>query len=234
LLRVLPEIDLLIELKRLKSEGWIPSDRKGDTGIGKTIEDRLGIRENPLTQPDCTYHGVPVEIKAHRLMTKSMITLFTLEAGVRNLNDIQLMKRYGYENGRGRRALKITLTTSAFTPQRLKLETNNSITIVDREGRRLWVWTVNDIKLKLHNLCVIYCASKKDKGREYFAVQKAILLTDLNEESFFDLVGSGTIKIDLRMHIKASGASRNHGTAFRIANFDELTRCYQNQTEILN
>ena len=233
-LKVLPEIDLPTELGKLKSKGWISSHREGDTGIGKTIEDLLGIKENPLTQPDCTYHGVPVEIKAHRIQAKSMITLFTLEPEVRHLNDVELMQRYGYENGSGRRALKVTLTTNEFTPQGLKLETNNSITIIDTEGTRLWTWTVSDIKLKLHNLCIIYCDSKTEKGHEYFAVQNAILVTDLNEKSFFDLVRDGIVKIDLRMHTKESGASRNHGTAFRTANFDELTKCYQNRTELLN
>lgn len=233
-LKVLPEIDLPTELSKLKSKGWIPSDRAGDTGIGKTIEDHLGIKENPLTQPDCTFQGVPVEIKAHRIQAKSMITLFTLEAGLRNLNDVQLMQRYGYENGSGRRALKVTLTTNEFVPQGLKLETNNSITIIDRAGAKLWIWTVSDIKLKLQNLCIIYCDSKTEKGREYFTIQNAILVTDLNEKSFFDLVRNGTVKIDLRMHTKESGASRNHGTAFRIADFEKLAQCYRRRVELLS
>jgi hypothetical protein len=233
-LSVLPEIDLPRELAKLKAKGWVPSDRKGDTGIGKTIEDRLGIKENPLSQPDCTFQGTPVEIKGHRIKAKSMITLFTLEAGTRNLNDVELMQRYGYENGKSRRALKVTLTTSAFVPQGLKLETNNSIEIVDRAGNKLWIWTISDIKLKLHNLCIVYCDSKKKRDNEYFAVQKAVLVTDLDERAFFNLVRKGFVRIDLRMHMKESGASRNRGTAFRTPNFEELAKCYRNRTEILN
>lgn len=194
----------------------------------------MGIRENPLTQPDCTYNGVPVEIKAHRVRAKSMITLFTLEAGVRNLNDVHLMQRYGYEDGSGRRALKVTLTTNEFTSQGLKLETNDSITVIDRTGTKLWIWTISDIKLKLHNLCIIYCDSKTDKEREYFAIQNAILVTDLEEKSFFDLVRNGTVKIDLRMHTKKSGASRNHGTAFRTADFEKLAQCYREKAELFS
>jgi hypothetical protein len=232
-LSVLPEIDLRRELARLKGLGWIPSDRVGDTGIGKTIEDRLGIRENPLTRPDCTFNDVPVEIKAHRVRTTSMITLFTLEAGTRNLNDVQLMQRYGYQNGNGRRALKVTLTTTGFVPQGLKLEADGSIAVVDRRGTRLWIWTVSDIQLKLHNLCVVYCDSERKEGPEYFAVQSATLYTDLDVARFFGLVREGIVKIDLRMHTKESGASRNHGTAFRIARFEELANCYANREQIL-
>jgi hypothetical protein len=233
-LNVLPEIDLPTELQKLKKLGWIASNREGDTGIGKTIEDHLGIKENPQTRPDCTYQGIPVEIKAHRIRTQSMITLFTLEAGIRNLNDVQLMQQYGYEDGSGRRGLKITLTTHEFTPQGLKLETNNSISVVDRAGSKLWIWTVSDIKLKLHNLCLIYCDSKMQSERELFAVQSAVLLRDLDEKRFFDLVRSGIVKIDLRMHTKESGASRNHGTAFRTANFDALTKCYRERMQLLS
>lgn len=233
-MKVLPELDLPVELAKLKARGWIPSDRKGDTGIGKTIEDCLGIKENPLSQPDCTYHGIPVEIKAHRIKAQSMITLFTLEAGTRNLNDVQLMQKYGYQNGKGRRALKVTLTTNAFIPQGLKLETNNSIEIVDRTGNKLWIWSVSDIKLKLHNLCVVYCESKKEKDREQFSVQKAVLVSDLNEQCFFNLVRDSLVKIDLRMHTKETGVSRNRGTAFRTPNFEELAKCYRNRTELLS
>jgi hypothetical protein len=230
----LPEIDLPTELEKLRRKGWIVSDREGDTGIGKTIEDHLGIIENPHSRADCTYKGVEVELKAHRVRTSSMITLFTLEAGVRNLNDVQMMQKYGYKDASGRRGLKVTLTTLEYVPRGLKLEaTDTSITVVDKSGTKLWIWTVADIKLKLQNLCVIYCDNKTDKGKEYFAVQRAVLLRDLDHKRFFALVKSGVVKIDLRMHTKESGASRNHGTGFRIANFEALTECYRERTELL-
>lgn len=40
------------ELKILKELGWIKSNRKHNTGIGKTLEDHLGIRENNVALPD--------------------------------------------------------------------------------------------------------------------------------------------------------------------------------------
>lgn len=151
----LPEIDLPVELTRLKEKGWVKSERESDTGIGKTIEDKRGITENNIGEPDCLYEGNEVEIKAHRMYSSAMITLFTLEAGLRRLHDVSLMRKYGYRNGQGRQALKITLTTNGFTPQGLKLETDDeegTISIVDKEGFVPWVWTTSDIHLKLHNL----------------------------------------------------------------------------------
>ncbi|MGH9921500.1 MAG: MvaI/BcnI family restriction endonuclease [Nitrososphaerales archaeon] len=182
------EIDLPTELARLKGKGWIESNRSGDTGIGKTIEDHLGIEENNLGEPDCLYRGMDIEIKARRINTSAMITLFTLEPGVRNLSDIQLMQTYGYVDAKGRQALKITLTHNIFTGQGLKLHVDyagGTISIVDTNGLSPWMWTIADIHLKLHNLCIIYCYSKKEEGREYFQIRNATLASSLNDNCFF-------------------------------------------------
>lgn len=43
----------------------------------------------------------------------------------------------------------------------------------------------------------------------------------------------GDIKVDLRMHIKKSGANRNHGTAWRIMDESELDRAFEQRTPLL-
>ena len=232
----LPVINLPLELAKLKAEGWIKSHRISDTGVGKTIEDRLGIPENNLGKPDCIYNGQEVELKAHRINSKSMITLFTLEAGTRKLNDVELMRKYGYIDKDGRKALKVTLTTQAFIAQGLKLKIDTkskAVAIVDSNGDKLWIWTTSDIRLKLNNLCVIYVDSKKEGKSEYFKINHAVLLTGLDENKFFELINQGILKIDLRMHIKQNGKSRNHGTGFRILSFQDLAMCYYKKIEIL-
>ena len=40
------------DLKALKELGWIKSNRKHNTGIGKTLEDYLKIKENNIALPD--------------------------------------------------------------------------------------------------------------------------------------------------------------------------------------
>ena len=42
-------------------------------GIGKTLEDLLGIKENNFPGPD----GITTELKSARKNSKSMLTLFT-------------------------------------------------------------------------------------------------------------------------------------------------------------
>jgi len=233
----LPKIDLPVELGKLKRNGWMRSTRRGHGGIGKTIEDLLGIRENNVGEPDCTYKGHEVEIKGHRTTSKSMITLFALEPGTRNLRDVEMMKRYGYRNGKGRQALYVMLSTQRSTPQGLRLRSdpaNRTISIIDTNGCEPWIWSISDIRLKLHNLCLVYADSKREAGQEYFRIGRAILALGLNEECFFRLVEGGYVKIDLRMHMKPNGASRNHGTGWRLPRWEDLVRCYKQQQTLLD
>lgn len=67
----------------LKTRGYVKSNRAGPTGVGKTLEDELGIQENNLAEPDL---GL-IELKAHRSNSSSMVTLFTF-------NHRRLMKPY--------------------------------------------------------------------------------------------------------------------------------------------
>ena len=45
--------DELVEgIKELKERGFVKTHRSNDTGIGKTLEDLLGIKENNFAGPD--------------------------------------------------------------------------------------------------------------------------------------------------------------------------------------
>ena len=68
--------ELKHRLEQIKKQGFIKTHRAGDTGIGKTLEDLLQIKENNIPLHDI--RGV-AELKAYRKDAKSMLTLFTLE-----------------------------------------------------------------------------------------------------------------------------------------------------------
>lgn len=44
--------DFKREFLKIRSEGWKETHRKGPTGVGKTLEDLLGIPENNKQEPD--------------------------------------------------------------------------------------------------------------------------------------------------------------------------------------
>jgi len=55
---------------QIKAQGWVPSQRRGPTGIGHTFEHLLGLTENNIALPDLG----KIEIKAHRIGATSLIT----------------------------------------------------------------------------------------------------------------------------------------------------------------
>lgn len=62
----------------IKAMGYVPSARRGPTGIGQTLEELLGLKENNIAVPDWG----TIELKAHRVGSSSMITLFTFNRKV--------------------------------------------------------------------------------------------------------------------------------------------------------
>lgn len=65
--------EFLKRLRKVKSKGYVKTHRSGPTGIGKTIEDLLGVKENNAPGPD----GRRIELKSKRKNASNMVTLFT-------------------------------------------------------------------------------------------------------------------------------------------------------------
>ncbi len=82
---------LIEKLREIKSAGFIKTHRAHDTGIGKTLEDLLGIQENNIRLPDFG----DLELKAKRLESTSMLTLATKSPLPRGVNKV-LFERYKY------------------------------------------------------------------------------------------------------------------------------------------
>jgi len=231
------EIDIVSELRRISAMGYVRTMRAGDTGIGFTLETMLGLREtNKQGVADFSYKGVPTELKAQRKTAASMVTLFTGEARHRDYNDVELVRRYGYTNGQGRRALKVTLSSQDFVPQGLKLAVDRAtkrVAIVDRSGVAPWAWDFGQFQLKLGQLALVKADTKGTGVNEEFHYNWANLLSGLDPDCVFGLIENGDVTVDLRVHIKEDGGARNHGTAFRIRRFERLHECYQTVVRIL-
>ena len=63
--------DFISKYQNIVNTGWITTHRSGPTGIGKTLEDLLGIPENNLHEPDFGEY----ELKSCRINSKSMLTM---------------------------------------------------------------------------------------------------------------------------------------------------------------
>jgi len=86
---------LIKELRKIKSLGWIPSERHGNAGgVGNTLEDLLGIEENNLPIPN----AAEWELKTQRSKTSSLTTLFHMEPSPRALRFVPqiFLLKYGW------------------------------------------------------------------------------------------------------------------------------------------
>lgn len=86
---------LIAALKDIARQGWIPNGRHGNHGgIGNTLEDLLGIKENNLPIPN----AAEWELKAQRIGTSSLTTLFHSEPSPTALKLIPtlLLPKYGW------------------------------------------------------------------------------------------------------------------------------------------
>lgn len=233
----LREINVRTQIRRIESMGFVRTMRPGDTGIGFTLETLLGLREtNVRGKRDFAYEEEPIELKSQRRTTMSMVTLFAMEPHKAGFDDRRMITTYGYIDSHQRKALKTTLKTKSFTPQGLKLtieKENKKLVINDRKGLELWYWNINDLKPKIGRLLLIFADSRGMGKEEEFHYNEAYILSEFQIEQFFTLFDKGFLVIDLRMHILRNNVVRNHGTAFRIRNLNELLNCYSNKEKLL-
>lgn len=101
---------LLDEFKKrftaLKEKGFIPTTRKGPTGIGHTFETVLGLDENNFAFPDID----KLEIKTHRSGTNNLITLFTFNKKAWKTPPLDAIRKYGSYDRNGRIGMYYTIS----------------------------------------------------------------------------------------------------------------------------
>ncbi len=206
-------------LKELSQKGWIKSNRAHNTGIGKTLEDRLGIKENNIALPD---FGV-MELKSQRMNTSSMITLFTKSPeGVTNA---EIRERFGYpdrefphikilhqtiENGR-KNAMGFRCVVDEKHDKLLILKNKRVV------GHYRLAFLKKKAVEKIGNgLILVRAQTKKIRGIEYFHYIDAYLLKEIDPKKF--LTHS---KYDIRLGAyhtgNKAGQVHDHGSAFRLA-----------------
>ncbi len=219
----LPEINIKEELKEIKKKGFIKSLRKDNTGIGYTLEETLGIKENNNGEPDFTYNSLKVELKAQRKKAGSRVTLFTKSPIWDPLRDRDIISKLGYVDNKGRQALKVTLKLDKFNPKGFKLSLDKDrLNIVHKDFGVVCYFKFSNlieaIKTKLYENLLLVLADKKKEGEdEYFHYIEATLFSKFNEDNFKDLIIDGKIVWEFRMNLKESGFARDHGSGLRIS-----------------
>ena len=94
-MKVYTKESLIEEFRKIRNMKWVPNARPGNAGgIGNTLEDLLGIKENNLPIPD----AAEWELKCQRANTTSLTTLFHMEPSPRAIKFVPLvfLRKYGW------------------------------------------------------------------------------------------------------------------------------------------
>ncbi len=220
--------DQLIEkLLEIRSKGFINTRRVHDTGIGYTLEDLLGIKENNIKLPDIG----ELELKAKRINSQSMLTLATKSPLPRSVNR-KLFEEYKYLDSDGEYCLHSTVYGSRINPQgfRIIFQDKNIVLQNIKNIVAYWPLTIFDDTLKAKsNKIFLVLANTRGKAKsinEEFHFTEAYLLSQLNINKFKTAIETDKLKVDIRIGTFKSGLKKgqyhDHGTGLRINKRDFL------------
>lgn len=231
--------ELIEKLKDVETRGFVKTHRRGNTGIGKTLEDLLGIEENNFPGPN----GHMTELKASRKNTNSMLTLFTKSPFPKGINS-QLLDKYGYSYKEGK-ALHTTISSKKFNTLRgmpgFRVDIReNRVEITHAEPYHSMLapyWDKNVLResftRKYPDRLLYVKADSSGKGlEESFHYNEAYLLSGFSFEKFTDLLTSEDILTDIRIGQYPNGKPHDHGTGFRI-NPGKLDMCFEYRERVL-
>ena len=229
--------ELKNKLRGIEKLKFVPTHRIGDTGIGKTLEDLLKIKENNI--PLCDI-GKVAELKAYRKDAASMLTLFTLEPKPKGGDrDRFLLDNFGYSKRNNRRSKELhsTVTCKRYNNQGLKLSVKKDKISVLGKGRKLNIfWDIDILRQKFNEklpaLVYVLADRKIINGKENFHFNEAYLLSGFDFELFKKMVKKDFIVADFRMYYRPNSSVRNHGTGFRVK-INRLYNCFKNKVRLI-
>ena len=239
-------------IELVEKKGYIPSHRSGDTGVGKTLEDELGVEENSVQAADLG----EVELKAPRRDSNSKFTLFTKVFNKLGLNCRVLRAQYGYQTDVSRalnpniNILHTQVTGRDFNTldgepflklttrdDRLYLEHAKDGILEDVYWEQEQLKKTFDKKYPSKKLYHVQAESKKeDDGSESFHYSEAYSLEDFSAERMIEGLKSGELDVDIRLGVYASGDRKgkphDNGTAIRVSS-KKLDECFDKKHKLI-
>jgi len=130
--------ELIAELKKISAMGWVNSSHSGNNGnVGNTLESLLGIPENNLPIPNASEW----ELKAQRINTTSLTTLFHIEPSPRAIKFVPqvLLKLYGWKHKKAGTQYPANEKSFRQTIHGLKSSDRGFIVKIDRANLKVLV-----------------------------------------------------------------------------------------------
>lgn len=233
----------------IRERGYVKSQRPNnkDGGIGNTLEDLLGVKENNLKEAD--FMGF--EVKSQRELTSSVVSLFSKAPSHPKNANAFLKDTYGeIRDNSNMKKLYASIfghrDTCVYEKYYMRLivdceNENIKLVIKDKNGTKIdgnTYWTFADLKkasLKLQNLLFVSVDTRKENECFLFHYKSAKLFFGFDFNRFIQSIQSGSIQFDLRIGVHQSGKNagkpHDHGSGFRIKSA-ELNRLFQSYRSI--
>jgi len=230
--------EAIAKLGEIKSQGYIRTHRPGPTGIGKTLEDLLGIAENNIAISNATF----AELKSARKGSLSMLTLFTKAPLPAEANS-RILKDYGYitVKSKGKKIIHTTTFATHYNTLRgrtgfkVKVEPNK-VSIISSDGIELGYWDETTLKQsferKLHHVLYVMADARGSGKTEEFWFNEAWLLSGFDYAGFASALKEGTVCVDVRIGQYPNGKPHDHGTGFRVLP-SKFGLCFKQRQKLL-
>jgi hypothetical protein len=202
-LKIYTKAELIEKLKEISIRGFVQNKRQGNAGgVGNTLEDLLGIKENNLPIPN----AAEWELKTQRKNTTSLTTLFHVEPSPRAIRFVPqiLLPKYGWKHQNagkkypvGEKSFRQTIHGQSRSDRGFKV-------IIDRKNEKVLIsFDANSVDLQQH--------------QEWLAaVRKKAGLNELNPQpywGFADLAHKAGTKLHNAFYVQAD-LRVEHGVEF--------------------
>lgn len=242
--------ELINKLESIEKQGFVPSLRKGDTGVGYTLETLLGIKENRGRGPDWGEY----EIKAKRNNKSNNSSLFVpdwkyieFRGGSKRESEQMIVEALGepYEDRKGVKKGKALLHGAPYKePEkhgwRIEFDGQGNL-VMYFKTKTIASVSSGDLSaqfLRKMNKVIWVCADHRylSKGCEEFHYNEAYLLETPSYDRFLEFIKIGKIVVELRMYSFTKHPdgkkSERHGNALRIRE-GFIFELYDSQRRIL-
>lgn len=220
-------VELLDMLKTVANKGFIQTLRKGDTGVGFTLETLLGIQANSSKSPD--YKGIELKSKRQRNRSSDRTTIFSKvpdwsRSRLKGSKALLLERGY-YSEKKGRNQLFHTFSCRGPNSLNMLLNLDDDWLYQDYqlENKKLVhdvQWRLNTLEetlLAKHQETFWIYADTRGKGtNEEFWYRKARYTAGPDPYKLAILLESGAITVDYTITELPSGAAKDQGYLFKI------------------
>jgi len=200
--------------KRVKAMGFVPSVRRGPTGVGHTFNELMHLPEDNLAKSDIE----GAEIKTHRTTSNSMVTLFTFNRKAWKMPPLEAVKKYGSLDRDGRQGLYYTMSLKPNSAGLFLNIQGTEVSVQHISGQVVATWRIETLverfQQKIPALIFVSAFTETRDGVEHFHYYRAQLLKGTSAELLADQFRAENVLVDLRLHDQVTRA-RNHGTGFR-------------------